>query len=440
MSAGFKQQSIVPETLLSLQEDPVALECLFRERPEAFAEALSVALDRAPESVVLRVWAARLDLELGDPGPNPAPTGWRWAEALAPDRAWRLLLATAALVVAAGTWAKVPTLLGWTAPPYDPASHALAERFWARSLPFVVVGPLVALFALRYRTSGRVRAAVASGALALAVVQAVRPIGTDAGFLSAIHAPLLLLSLAGVAALGARWRETDARIGVLQLMGEAVAFAGLLALGGMILVGVTVALFEAIGVRVEEVVFGWIVVYGAVGLLPVGALVAGQRVEAARVAPLVARVFGPLALVVLGVYLPTLVVTGGLEDRDSLLALNVALIAVLALVILMQAERPDVPRHWTDAVVFALVAVALAADLAALASIAERLAGGFTPNRLAVVGLNALMAVHFGGLVAPLGRRALGRGEWPGDGWTARFLTVYAAWSAAVVLVLPFLF
>lgn len=439
MTADFKEQSIVPETLLSLQDDPAALEALFRERPAAFTDALSVALDRAPDSVALRVWAARLDLELGDPGPVPAPASWQWAEPLTPARAHRLVWATAAIVLLAGTWAKAPDLLGWTSGLYTDDGHALAERFWARSLPFIAVGPLLALFALRYRTPARVLAAVASGALALLAVQAVRPITTDVGVLSALHAPLVLLALAGVAALGARWRETDARIGVLRLMGESVAFAGLLGLGGVVLVGVTALLFSAIGVDVEPV-FEWVAVYGAVGVLPVGALVAGGRVEAARVAPLVARVFGPLALAVLAVYLPTLVLTGGLADRDSLLALNVALVAVLALVILMQAERPDVPRHWTDPVAFALVALALAADLAALGSIAERLAGGLTPNRLAVVGLNALMAVHFLGLVVPLGRRALGYGEWPGDGWTARFLTVYAGWAAAVALVLPFLF
>ena len=158
-------------------------------------------------------------------------------------------------------------------------------------------------------------------------------------------------------------------------------------------------------------------------------------------APLVARVFGPLALAVLVVYLPALLVSGGLADRDALLALNVALVAVLALVVLMAAERPDVRRHWTDAVAAALVVVALAADLAALVSIVGRLLdGGLTPNRLAVVGLNGLVAVHLAGLAAPLVRRALGRGGAAGDRWTAGFLTVYVVWAAVVVLAFPLLF
>ena len=440
MTTHFVEQSVAPEALLTRQDDPVGLEALFRERPAAFAEALSVALDQAPESVVLRVWAARLDLELADPGPPPA-AGWQWAEALDPARALRLLWAAAALVVVAGTWAKLPEILGWAGEAVRPDGASRADLFLMRSVPFLAVGPVLVLAALRYRTPPRVLGGVAAGALLLAVVQGVRPMEGDAGVLSVIHAPLVLAALAGVAALGARWRETEARIGLLRLVGETVAFAGLLGLGGVVLLAVTVALFEALGVDVEPI-FEWVGVYGAIGVLPVAALLVSQRVEAARVAPLVARVFGPMALVVLAVYLPTLVATGGLEDRDSLLTLNVALVAVLALVVLMQAERPDVRRHWTDPVAVALVAVALLADLAALASIAERLAGGMTPNRLAVVGLNALAAVHLAGLVLPLGRRALGRapGLEAGDGWTARFLTVYAGWAAVVVLVLPLLF
>ena len=433
-------QSIVPETLLSLQSDPPELEALYRERPDAFTEALAVALDRQPASAVLQVWAARLDLQLAQAPLRPT-TGWSWDEALPPARARWLMGAVLALIAVAGTWAKWPDLMGWTDWPLDDVDYDYQrdDRFYARFAPFFVVGPLVALFALRYRTPRALGLAVAGVALALLVVQAVRPIDTDAGWLSMMHLPLLLLSLGGVAAMGSRWRDVETRIGYLQLVSESAAFAALLLIGGVVLTGLTVALFAAVGVDVD-LVLEWLVVYGALGVLPVGALIASQRAQSSRIAPLVARVFGPMALAVLVVYLPVLVASGGLADRDSLLALNVTLIAVLALVILMQAERPEVPRHWTDGVAFALVAVALVADLAAFGSIVGRLAGGLTPNRLAVVGLNALIAVHFAGLVGPLGRRAVGRGTWPGDGWTARFLSVYAGWGAFVVLLVPFLF
>ena len=423
---------MTPDALLDLRHDPPALEAAYRARAEAFAAALPDALSRHPGDPVLRAWAARLDLA----PPRSAPeAGWAWAEVLSDRRAQTLLWATAALIALAGTWAKVPDLLGWGYAPSGPR-----DAFYLRSLPFCAALPVVALFALRYRPPRPVLRAVGGAVLGLVAVQALRPVGSDVAELAALHLPLLLLSLGGAAALGRRWRDPEARVGYLQLVGETAALAGLLALGGVVLVGLTFALFEAIGVDVERA-FEWVAVYGALGVLPAGALLAGQRTGTARVAPLVARVFGPLALAVFAVYLPSLLLRGGLEDRDALLSLNVALIAVLALVVLMEAERPDVPRHWTDAVAAALVVVALVADLAALASIVGRLLdGGLTPNRLAVVGLNGLAAVHLAGLVRPLVRRARGAGRETGDGWTARFLTVYAVWGAVVVLAFPFLF
>ena len=432
-------QSLSPDTLLALRHEPQELEDAYRQRPEPFAEALAEALDRAPHDLVLQAWAARLDLAPVAEAERPAPA-WSFASALTPERVRALLAWTVALVAAAGLWAKLPDLLGWAdydGPAYD---YARSQAFYARYVPFIAVLPLLGVLLRRYRPPVRLAAAV-GGALAVAlVVQTVRPIDTDAGTLSALHLPLSLLSLGGVLALGARWRNAEARLSYLQLVSETVALAGVLLLGGAVLVALTVALFEAIGVRVEEVVFGWVVVFGLIGVLPVGAFLAGQRVEASRLAPLVARVFGPLALTVLAVYLPALVLSGGLADRDSLLALNVTLVAVLALVLLMEAERPDRRRVWTDGVAAALVVLALVADGFAFGSIAARLAGGLTPNRLAVVGLNVLVAAHFAGLAPALVRRALGGGPGPEEAWTARFLTVYALWSAAVVLAFPFLF
>ena len=433
-------QRMSPDTILALRHEPQELEVAYRQRPDGFADALAEALDRAPADLVLQAWAARLDLAPVATPKAVAPS-WAFASVLTPERARALLWVTVGLIVLAGTWAKLPALLGWTGPyggeAYD---YARAGRFHSRYAPFYIMLPLLGVLAVRYRPPARVAGAVAAVLAAAFAVQTVRPIGTDAGWLSAIHLPLSFLSAGGALALGARWRDTEGRLGYLQLVGEAVALAGVLLLGGAVLVGLTAGLFYAIGVEVDEVLFEWVVVYGAIGVLPVGALLASQRVEAGRLAPLVARAFGPLALVVLVVYLPTLVLSGGLTDRDSLLALNVMLIAVLALVLLMEAERPDRARVWTDGVAAALVALALLADLFALGSIVGRLAGGLTPNRLAVVGLNVLVAVHFAGIVVPLVRRALGRGPGPDDAWTARFLTVYAVWSAAVVLLFPLVF
>ena len=433
-------QSTTPDLLLALRREPQELEDAFRRSPEAFPAALAEALERAPDDLVFQAWAARLDLAPVSEAKAVGPTGWSFAAVLTPDRVRLLLWSVVALVVVAGTWAKVPELFGWKDVRGDYSGYERAERFHQRFAPLYVVLPLLGVLWVRYRPSLRVAGPVAAAVAVLAALQAVRPIDSDTGALAALHLPLLLLSLGGLLALGPRWRDDPARLGYLQLVGESAALAAILLVGGVVLAGLTTALFQAIGLRADVVVIEWVAVYGALGVLPVGAMLASQRVESARLAPLVARAFGPLALAVLVVYLPALVATGGLEDRDSLIVLNVMLVFVLALVLLMEAERPERPRVWTDGVAAGLVVLALLADGLALGSIVTRLADGLTPNRLAVVGLNALVLVHFAGMVWPLVRRALGRGDGPADAWTGRFLTVYALWSAAVVVAFPLLF
>lgn len=432
-ATALNHKATSPEAILALRHEPQDLEHAYRQRPDGFAEALAEAIDRAPADLVLQAWAARLDVAPSAEG-TADTRGWAFASVLTPERARVLFLTIVGLVAVCGTWAKLPWLLGWDEAGADVGS------FVARYGPFVVLLPLLGLLLQRYRPPVRLVGSVVGVLAVLLAVQSVRDMSPDVGILSVLHLPILLLAAGGVLALGPRWRNAAARLSYLQFGGEAVALTGVLALGGGLLVGLTAALFEAIGVSVETVLFEWVVVYGALGVIPVAALLASQRVEASRLAPLVARVFGPMALVVLAVYLPALVASGGLAERDSLLVLNVALVAVLALTLLMEAERPDRPRVWTDGVAAALVALALLADLAALGSIVGRLAGGLTPNRLAIVGLNVLIAAHFAGLVGPLVRRALGRGAGPEDAWTARFLTVYAVWALVVVLAFPVLF
>lgn len=427
-----------PTYILNHLDHPADLEARFREDPEAFAAAFSIAWDERPGDPVLAVWHARLDANgalVTSTRPDPtADTGWRWAETLPGERSRTLLAQTIGMALLGGLVFKIPAFIGM------PESLAV-EQFHARFAPFYALLPLLGVFALRYRPAPRIVAIVAALLGALLLVQAVRPIDGDVATLSIIHLPALLLSLGAALALGLRWRDVDARMDYLQFAGETAALSGVFLLGGMILTGLTAGLFSAIGVDIEEVIGGWMVPFGAIGILPVAALMASQRPGSGRIAPLVARVFGPMALVVLALYLPTLLATGALDDRDTLLILNLALLAVLALVLLLEAERPDVPRHWTDWVAAGLVTLALAADVVAFAFVAERLAeGGLTPNRLAVVGLNALVAVHLGGLAVGRWRRLLAGGPAPSDAWTARYLAVYAAWGATVVLLFPLVF
>ena len=422
---------------------PETLEALYRAAPAAFAAALADALAARPGDLVLRTWQARLDgaatTTAGAPAEIPSVEDSPLGAALAPGRLLGFVALTVGLGLLGGTYAKLPALTG------------LDEvGFYERHLPFFVLPALAALLAYRYRPARRPLMATAGVFGAMWLWQALRPGASESDtlLLGMLHAPILLWLVAGLAALGARWREAAGRVAYLQLTAEAAAVAGLIAAGGAALTGVTLGLFGAVGVSIEEEWFEWVVPYGAVGAPLVALFVVSLRRDEGRLVPMLARFFGPLALAVLAVYLPVLLAQGAapLRDRETLAAFDAMLGGALLLIVLLVAGRPAGRRHWTDGVVAGLAALALVADAVALVALGERLALGLTPNRLALLGANVLVAVHLGGVLFYALRRLMGRLRPDGarvdplEAWVAGYLPVYAGWAAVVVFVFPLLF
>ena len=113
---------------------------------------------------------------------------------------------------------------------------------------------------------------------------------------------------------------------------------------------------------------------------------------------------------------------------------------VLAISIFNICDRQ--PSRFFDAVLSALLLVALRIDFIALSAIIYRLATfGITPNRIAVLIVNMLVFVNLLGILISFAPAALRRIEAGGaKRWIARFLPVYAVWTAIVVFALPLIF
>jgi hypothetical protein len=89
-----------------------------------------------------------------------------------------------------------------------------------------------------------------------------------------------------------------------------------------------------------------------------------------------------------------------------------------------------------------LVLSALLADLVALWAISARItAFGFTPNRVAALGMNVILLVNLAWSAVLSLRFLRGRGALADlERWQTRYLRVYAVWAAIVVIVFPPLF
>jgi hypothetical protein len=264
--------------------------------------------------------------------------------------------------------------------------------------------------------------------------------------LSVMHMPIVLWLAVGAAYVGGQWRQSGARMNFVRFTGELFIYFVLMALGGGVLTGFTLLMFEAIGFKVEWLAQQWILPCGAMGAVLVGAwLVEAKQSVIENMAPVLTRLFTPLFTIVLLVFLVTMVWTGSGIDvaREVLIGFDLALVLVLALLLYsVSARDPQVPPGAFDALQLLLVLSALVVDGFALSAIAARISEfGFTPNRVAALGENLLLLVNLAWSAWLYAQFLRGRGPFASlERWQTSYLPVFAVWAALVVILFPLLF
>jgi hypothetical protein len=207
--------------------------------------------------------------------------------------------------------------------------------------------------------------------------------------------------------------------------------------------GFTFGIFEAIGIDIEPFFESWILPCGAMG----GVLVASWLVETKQsvienMAPVLARLFTPLFAIVLLVYLSIVLGTGrGINvEREVLIVFDLLLVVVLGLLLYsISARDPRSPPGAFDVVQVVLVVSAMLADAVALWAIAARITEfGFTPNRVAALGMNVILLVNLAWSAVLSVRFLRRRGAFADlERWQTNYLWVYAVWAAIVVIGFP---
>jgi len=346
---------------------------------------------------------------------------------------WRELAVVLALAVGAGLAVKIGTI--WLAD----------EAVLARNLGLLVFPFLGTYFAWKRRLTASVAAMLLIPFAALAVVLNVYPFvtGGSTEVLAILHAPVVLWLLAGVAYVGGRWRSDNRRMDFVRFTGELAIYFTLLALGGAVLVGLTFGALSVVGIDLEPVMEDWIMPFAVPGALVVAAwLVEAKQNVVENIAPVLTRVFTPLTIVMLLTLLAVFTAAGGLVDvdRELLILMDAILVLVLCLLLYAISARDSLAQPGLfDALQLVLVIAALAVDAVMLTAMLTRIAEfGFSPNKIAALGLNLLLLVHL--LRAAWltigflrGRRPFGALE----RWQTRYLPVYGVWAAVVILVFP---
>lgn len=343
------------------------------------------------------------------------------------------------LATLAGALVKLPGFLG--------VGFDGNDVFYVRNASLFVLPVLAAFFAWKRDLDAGALRWLALAFVAAAVVANVYPFVGESHtlILLALHLPIALWMVVGVAYSGGRWGQVEGRMDFIRFSGELFIYFVLIALGGGVLTGFTAMMFESVGIDIEPYIEQWMPSLVAGAVLVAAWLVEAKQSVIENMAPVLTRLFTPLFALALLVFLVTLVVTGrGIDiERDVLIAFDLLLAVVVALLLYsVSARDPLTPAGPFDVVQLVLVLAALVVDVVLLGAIASRITEfGFTPNRVAALGENVILLANLTGAGVLHTRFLRGRGTFARlEKWQTDFLPVYAGWAAVVAVGFPLVF
>jgi hypothetical protein len=221
---------------------------------------------------------------------------------------------------------------------------------------------------------------------------------------------------------------------------------GLILIAGAIMTGITIALFQLIGFNITEFYFENVVVFG----LPAAPILGTYLTQAnpqlvGKVSPVIAKIFSPLVLIMLVIYLVAMVFSGKdpYNDRDFLIIFNALLIGVMAIIFFSVAETSKATKNRMEIwVLFLLSIVTIIVNGIALSAILFRISEwGITPNRAAVLGGNGLILINLFLVTGQLFRVLTKKTDLISVGKAIAFyLPVYFLWTIIVTFLFPVIF
>ncbi|MDQ1089756.1 hypothetical protein [Siphonobacter sp. SORGH_AS_1065] len=402
-------------------DDPNHLEKLYRTNKAGFKREFSLLYPELKGNLLADSWNARLHYQAEE---------INWGSS-------RELLGVILACLLASVFAKLPAI-----------ASIQEELYYSRNIGFIVFPLLTAYFAWKNQLPA-IRIAIAIVLMMIALVYInLLPNNpqSDTLVLSCIHMVLFLWSILGFAFVGKNLNDAERRLSYLRYNGDLLVMTALILISGGIMTGITIGLFSLIKLDITSWYFNYVVVSGLASVTLVGTYLTQTNPQlVSKVSPVIAKIFSPLVLVMLVIYLGAILYTGKdpYNDREFLMVFNVLLVGVMAIIFFSIAETSQTSTSRIQLwVLFLLSVVTIVINGIALSAILFRISSwGITPNRLAILGGNILILVHLFLVTAQLVKVVLKRDRLESVGKVIAFyLPVYTAWTIIVTFLFPIFF
>jgi hypothetical protein len=261
-----------------------------------------------------------------------------------------------------------------------------------------------------------------------------------------IHLPLLLWCLYGLIYIDFDLKDKLKRMNFIRHNGDIAILSAIILTAGIVLTLVTLGLFSAIDLDINEIYFDYVVVIGIVSSPIVSTyIVKKYPFVTNKIAPIIANIFSPLVLITLVIYLLSIVITGKdpYNDRDFLMIFNIMLLGVMAIILFSVTETAiNKKRNFSYIALLILTTITLLVDLYALSAILYRLGEfGFTANRIAVLGSNLLIFGNLVLIIIELYKVIIKKGDIKNVEFKiASYLPIYIVWTLFIIIILPLIF
>ncbi len=412
------EQTLTQQIQTHVQE-PEKLEQMYRESPKQFTAAFNVVYPSIATSSAAQFWRARLHYNK------------ETVLAFGQKTEWILVLVLSLL---AGIAAKLP--LFWLVGDAQP-------EWYQQHIGFLVLPFLLAYFAFKQSIPKRQWLSVGTiYLLALAYTEWV-PKQPTTQILTSIHLPILMWLLL---AFVFRQDGRADRLAYLRLNGNLLLLSGLMLIAGGIITGVTIGLFELLGMKIDNWYVENIIPFG-LPMIPILAAYLNENNPnlAGKITPVLANIFGPIVLLILWVYIGSMVFVGKdpYNDREFLLLFNVVLLGVMVIIFFIAAENTTQQlQKWNAWLLTLLATTTIFVNMIAVSAIVFRISEwGISANRIAVLGANLLLLVHLVMICEQLYRQLSDKGiQQLLLNTITNFLPIYAIWAAIVAFVFPLVF
>lgn len=413
------KQTVTKELILANLENVQELEQMYRSDKQTFKGIMNNLYAENGDNLTIKIWKERLNYS----------EEINWGEK-------KNIIAVLLGATICGFLIKLPVIF-----------NILEDFYYPRNAGFIVIPVLAAFFLWKNKAQKQTIILVSSLLLISVFYMNLVPDENEQDLftLTCIHNILFLWSILGIAFVGGIKNDAEKRMNFLKYNGDLIVMSALLGIAGGILSGITIGLFSIIGLNIETFYINNIGIVG-ISTLPLIAsyLTQNNPQLVGKVSTVIAKIFGPIVLIMLSVYLSAIIYTGKdpYNDREFLLLFNMLLIGVMAIIFFSISGSGNSKSKWEVITLLTLSALTIIVCGIALSAIIFRISEwGFTPNRIAVLGSNVLILLHLFIVSTRLLWLTSNRGsEFEVGKSVTDFLPIYFVWTVFVCYLLPFIF